>query len=111
LCSRALAESSPYFEALKKKDVEVLFCYEPYDELVLMQLRQFDGRNLTSVEKEMRQDKESDDLTDLGEYWTVSATKLLKCLCIMTSVMHKFLIYLFTSALHVSGFLLAHPQR
>lgn len=64
--SRTLAESSPYFEALKQKDVEVLFCYEPYDELVLMQLRQFDSHNLTSVEKEMRQDRESDDLTDLG---------------------------------------------
>jgi hypothetical protein len=29
----------------------------------------------------------------------------------MTNVMHKFVIYLFTSALHVSGFLLAHLQR
>jgi hypothetical protein len=32
----------------------------------------------------------------------------------MTNVMHTFLIYfiyLFTSALHVSGFLLAHLQR
>jgi hypothetical protein len=30
----------------------------------------------------------------------------------MTNVMHKFkFIYLFTSALHVSGFLLAHLQR
>merc|ERR1711884_88268 len=29
--SRQLAESSPYFEALKEKDVEILFCYEPYD--------------------------------------------------------------------------------
>ncbi|KAJ9599042.1 hypothetical protein L9F63_010499, partial [Diploptera punctata] len=65
--SRVLAESSPYYEALKRKEVEVLFCYEPYDELVLMQLQRFDGRNLTSVEKEMRQDKEPDDLTDLGE--------------------------------------------
>ncbi|XP_049764773.1 heat shock protein 75 kDa, mitochondrial [Schistocerca cancellata] len=64
--SRALAETSPYFEALKQKDVEVLFCYEPYDELVLMQLRQFDRHNLTSVEKEMRQDKEPDDLSNLG---------------------------------------------
>jgi HSP90 family molecular chaperone len=68
LRSRTLAESSPYFEALKQKDVEVLFCYEPHDELVLMQLRQFDSRNLTSVEKEMRQDKEPDDLTDLGKF-------------------------------------------
>jgi TNF receptor-associated protein 1 len=33
--SRQLAESSPYFEALKNKDVEILFCYESYDELVI----------------------------------------------------------------------------
>jgi TNF receptor-associated protein 1 len=36
--SRALALSSPYFESLQKEDYPVLFCYEPYDELVLMQL-------------------------------------------------------------------------
>lgn len=36
--SRAIALSSPYFESLKKEDYSVLFCYEPYDELVLMQL-------------------------------------------------------------------------
>jgi len=56
--SRQLAENSPYFEALKSKDVEVLFCYEAYDELVLMQLQQFDKKKLTSVEKEMRQEPE-----------------------------------------------------
>ena len=39
--SRQLAESSPYYEALRKKDVEILFCFESYDELVLMQLQQF----------------------------------------------------------------------
>lgn len=59
--SRQLAESSPYFEALKDKDVEILFCYEPYDELVLMQLQQFDQKKMTSVESDMRQTKE-----DLG---------------------------------------------
>ncbi|XP_071452756.1 heat shock protein 75 kDa, mitochondrial [Hetaerina americana] len=64
--SRALAEASPYYEALRQKDVEVLFCYEPHDELVLMQLREFDRHPLTSIEKEMRQDKEKEDLTDLG---------------------------------------------
>jgi len=52
--SRQLAETSPYFESLKKNGTEVLFCYEPYDELVLMQLQQFDKKNVTSVEKEMR---------------------------------------------------------
>jgi hypothetical protein len=29
----------------------------------------------------------------------------------MTNLMHRLLIYLFTSALHVSGFLLTHLQR
>lgn len=52
--SRQLAETSPYFESLKKQETEVLFCYEAYDELVLMQLQQFDKKSMTSVEKEMR---------------------------------------------------------
>uniref|UniRef100_T1GD72 Heat shock protein 83 n=1 Tax=Megaselia scalaris TaxID=36166 RepID=T1GD72_MEGSC len=64
--NRVLAESSPYYESLKKKGTEVLFCYEPYDELVLMQLGMFLGKNLSSVEKEMRKDDKSDDMTDLG---------------------------------------------
>ena len=57
--SRQLAESSPYFEALREKEVEILFCYEPYDELVLMQLQQFDKKKMTSVEKEMQQTPEA----------------------------------------------------
>ncbi|XP_050312754.1 heat shock protein 75 kDa, mitochondrial isoform X2 [Anthonomus grandis grandis] len=65
--SRTLAESSPYFESLKNKPQEVLFCYEPYDELVLMQLQQFQGYRLISVEKDMRDDKAASDLTNLGE--------------------------------------------
>ncbi|CAB3359431.1 Hypothetical predicted protein [Cloeon dipterum] len=78
--SRALAEASPYYEAIRKKDIEVLFCYEPYDELVLMQLRQFDSKNLTSIEREMRMDRESTDVTDYGpdSLSKVSAEKLQK---------------------------------
>ena len=64
LCfSRELAEGSPYFEAIKEKNQEVLFCYEPYDELVLLQLMQFDGKNLVSVEKSVRRDQ-SDTVKD-----------------------------------------------
>merc|ERR1711928_32999 len=59
--SRQLAENSPYYENLKKAETEVLFCYEPYDELVLMQLQQFDKKTVTSVEKEL---KEQTELTD-----------------------------------------------
>lgn len=65
--NRELAEQSPYFEGLKSKNVEVLFCYEPYDELVLTQLQAFAGKEIVSVEKEMRLDTEASDLTNLGE--------------------------------------------
>ncbi|CAG9090761.1 unnamed protein product [Plutella xylostella] len=54
--SRELAETSPYFESLKKRDVEVIFCYEMYDELVLLELKEFGGRALVSVESDMQKD-------------------------------------------------------
>ncbi|KYN37387.1 Heat shock protein 75 kDa, mitochondrial [Trachymyrmex septentrionalis] len=64
--SRSLAEQSPYYESLKKRNIEVLFCYEPYDELVLMHLRQYKTNFLTSVEKEMRDDTEANKPENLG---------------------------------------------
>ncbi|KAK2579813.1 hypothetical protein KPH14_008692 [Odynerus spinipes] len=64
--NRTLAEQSPYYESLKKRNVEVLFCYEPYDELVLMHLRQYNSHNLVSVEKEMRDDSDADKSQNLG---------------------------------------------
>ena len=84
--SRQLAETSPYFESMKKAGTEVLFCYEAYDELVLMQLQQFDKKSLTSVEKEMRakgeEVVESEDSlklteqTDLSDWVKVSELSL-----------------------------------
>ncbi|XP_046852743.1 heat shock protein 75 kDa, mitochondrial-like isoform X2 [Xenia sp. Carnegie-2017] len=62
--SRQLAESSPYFEALKKNDVEVLYTYDDNDEMVLHQLRKFDGRNVTSAETYLSTSGESDDVDD-----------------------------------------------
>ncbi|KAL5012054.1 hypothetical protein ScPMuIL_010605 [Solemya velum] len=62
--SRELAESSPYFEAMKKRDEEVLFLYEAYDELVLMNLGQFDKKFLKSIENEIVDDKEDTDTVD-----------------------------------------------
>lgn len=68
--SRDLAMTSPYFEALQKKDTEVLFLYEPYDELVLMNLGQFDRKNLKSVENEIQDEKEEINTTDeSGEFF------------------------------------------
>ncbi|NXA41551.1 TRAP1 protein, partial [Eudromia elegans] len=55
LCApnRQLAEHSPYFEAMKKKDMEVLFCYEQFDELTLLHLREFEKKKLISVETDI----------------------------------------------------------
>jgi len=55
--SRELAETSPYFEATKAKNLEVLFCYEPADEVTMLQLMQFQRKNLVSLEKNLQQDK------------------------------------------------------
>lgn len=66
--NRVLAESSPYYESLKKRNELVLFCYEPYDELVLMQLGQFKGKKLVSVEKNLRNEsRDPAKVQDFGE--------------------------------------------
>ncbi|XP_069502954.1 heat shock protein 75 kDa, mitochondrial isoform X1 [Ambystoma mexicanum] len=51
--NRHLAEHSPYFEAMKQKNMEVLFCYEQFDELTLLHLREFDKKKLISVETDI----------------------------------------------------------
>uniref|UniRef100_A0A672LVW8 Heat shock protein 75 kDa, mitochondrial-like n=1 Tax=Sinocyclocheilus grahami TaxID=75366 RepID=A0A672LVW8_SINGR len=55
LCApnRHLAEHSPYFEAMKQKDMEVLFCFEQFDELTLLHLREFDRKKLISAETDI----------------------------------------------------------
>ncbi|KAK0183287.1 hypothetical protein PV327_001342 [Microctonus hyperodae] len=84
--TRALAEQSPYYESFKKRGYEVLFCYEPYDELVLMQLREYKSRSLTSVEKEMRQDTDSDKDT---VYDSINKDEIDKLLGYIKSVLSK----------------------
>ncbi|GFN91448.1 heat shock protein 75 kda, mitochondrial, partial [Plakobranchus ocellatus] len=65
--SRQLAENSPYLEALRKRNIEVLFLYEAYDELVLMNLGEFDRKNLKSIENELYEDKEDTDTVDASD--------------------------------------------
>ena len=72
--SRALAESSPYYESMKKRDVEILFCFEPYDELVLLQLREYDRKQLTSVEKDMRQDSSREKDAEVAGKFVIFAS-------------------------------------
>uniref|UniRef100_A0A2H8TT16 Heat shock protein, mitochondrial n=2 Tax=Melanaphis sacchari TaxID=742174 RepID=A0A2H8TT16_9HEMI len=65
--NRALAENSPYIEALKKKNIEVIYCYEQHDEIILYQVKTFKNAKLTLVEKEINAaNNQSSQAVDLG---------------------------------------------
>lgn len=48
--NRATIESGPYLEAFKARNLEVLFCYEPVDEYVMNNVREFDGKKLLAAD-------------------------------------------------------------
>merc|ERR1711972_209657 len=50
--SKAAVEASPFLEALKKRDLEVLYLVAPIDEYAVQQLREYDGKKLMCVTKE-----------------------------------------------------------
>ena len=50
--SRAAVGASPFVEALKKKDYEVIYMVDPIDEYVVQQLKDFDGHKLKNCSKE-----------------------------------------------------------
>jgi TNF receptor-associated protein 1 len=49
--NREAAESSPYFEVFRARNLEVLFMYDPWDEFVMEHLYDFDGKPLRAAEK------------------------------------------------------------
>lgn len=50
--SRAAVSASPFVEALKKKDLEVIYMVDPIDEYVIQQLKDFDGHKLKNCSKQ-----------------------------------------------------------
>ncbi|KAE8994256.1 Chaperone protein [Phytophthora rubi] len=68
LCAptRAIAESSPYFEAFKKMNKEVLFVYSPIDDFVMTNVAEFNGRKVISAEH-AKVDVNSDDDSASGK--------------------------------------------
>jgi len=50
--SKKGVESSPFLEALKKRDLEVLYMIDPIDEHAVQQLKEYDGKKLFNVTKE-----------------------------------------------------------
>jgi len=48
--NRAALESGPYLEGFKARNLEVIFCYEPVDEYVMGNVREFEGKKLTAAD-------------------------------------------------------------
>jgi TNF receptor-associated protein 1 len=48
--NRAALEAGPYLEGFKARNLEVVFCYEPVDEYVMGNVREFDSKKLTAAD-------------------------------------------------------------
>jgi len=67
--SRALAESSAYYEIFQDSETEVLFMYSPIDDFVMTNLAEYNGRQLVTAETaavDELESKKSDDGDDDG---------------------------------------------
>jgi len=63
--NREACLSSPYYEALKAKGLEVLFLTDPWDEFVMDRLAEFDGKKLVAAERaEVKLDEGEKKLSD-----------------------------------------------
>lgn len=49
--SKVAADNSPYVEALKQLEYEVLYSYSEYDDIIFSHLREFKGKNIVSAEE------------------------------------------------------------
>jgi len=49
--SRSAAESGPYAEAFRKREIEIIYTLEPIDDFVMNHLGEFDGKKLVSADR------------------------------------------------------------
>ena len=49
--SRKAAESGPYVEAFRKRDIEIIYTLEPIDDFVMNHLGEYDGKKLVSADR------------------------------------------------------------
>lgn len=50
--SKQAVSQSPFIEALRKRDIEVVYMIDPIDEYVIQQLKEYDGKKLRNCTKE-----------------------------------------------------------
>merc|ERR1711988_1656941 len=50
--SKDAVQNSPFLEALKKRDLEVLFLVDPIDEYAIQQLKDYQGKSMACATKE-----------------------------------------------------------
>merc|ERR1712087_618548 len=50
--SKEAVQNSPFLEALKKRDLEVLFLVDPIDEYAIQQLKDYQGKSMACATKE-----------------------------------------------------------
>ncbi|AEF93845.1 Chaperone protein htpG [Desulfotomaculum nigrificans CO-1-SRB] len=49
--AREVIEASPYLEAFRDQDMEVIYTHEPVDDYILSQLGEFEGKKLVSIDR------------------------------------------------------------
>merc|ERR1711974_193730 len=79
--TKEVVAASSFVEKLKKRGLEVVYMTEPIDEYVVQQLKEFDGKNLVSVTKEvleLPEDKEEKAKTEANKVKYEGLCKVMK---------------------------------
>jgi molecular chaperone HtpG len=77
--SKKVVESSPFLEALKKRNFEVVYMTDPIDEYMVQQLKEFEGKKLVCITKEGL--KLEDDMSEDEKKKLEEEKKSLEQLC------------------------------